>query len=68
MPAAIGATAITWIARDLTGRFIVDRGDREQFFVRATLTQGDDESDLNRPMVHQYHPELNTALQPTWPP
>ena len=31
MPAAIGATAITWIARVLSGRLVADRGDRERF-------------------------------------
>ena len=34
-------------------------------FMRTTLTQGDDGSDPNCPMVHQYHPELYTASQPT---
>ena len=34
-------------------------------FMRTTLTQGDDGGDPNFPMVHQYHPELNKALQPT---
>ena len=33
--------------------------------MRTTPTQGDDGSDPNCPMVHQYHPELNTASQPT---
>ena len=28
MPAAIGATAIAWIARVLSGRLVADRGDR----------------------------------------
>ena len=27
MPAAIGATAIAWIARVLSGRLVADRGD-----------------------------------------
>ena len=32
MPAAIGPTAITWIAHVLSGRLVADRGDREQFY------------------------------------
>ena len=28
MPAAIGATAIAWIARVLSGRLVADRGDQ----------------------------------------
>ena len=32
MPAAIGATAIAWIARVLSGRLVVDRLDRERFY------------------------------------
>ena len=35
-------------------------------FMRTTLTQGDDGSDPNCPIVHQYHSELYTASQPTW--
>ena len=30
MPAAIGATAIAWIARVLSGRLVADRGDWSQ--------------------------------------
>ena len=32
MPAATGATAITWIARVLSGRLVADRGDRERLY------------------------------------
>ena len=32
MPAAIGATAIAWIARVLSARLVADRGDRERFY------------------------------------
>ena len=32
MPAAIGATAIAWIARVLSERLVADRGDRERFY------------------------------------
>ena len=32
MPAAIGAIAIAWIVRVLSGRLVVDRDDRERFF------------------------------------
>ena len=32
MPAAIGATAIAWIARVLFRGLIADRGDRERFY------------------------------------
>ncbi len=28
-------------------------------YIRTTFTQGDDRSDPNWPMVHQYYPELN---------
>ena len=32
MPAAIGATAIAWITRVLSGRLVADQGDRERFY------------------------------------
>ena len=32
MPAAIGATAIAWIARVLSGRLVAARDDRERFY------------------------------------
>ena len=39
MPAAIGATAIAWIARVLSGRLVADRGDRSDSgdYMRTSL-------------------------------
>jgi len=39
MPAAIGATAIAWIARALSGRLVADRGDRSDSgdYMRTSL-------------------------------
>ena len=41
MPAAIGATAIAWIARVLSGRLVADRGDRSDSgdYMRTSLKQ-----------------------------
>ena len=39
MPAAIGAAAIAWIARVLSGRLVADRGDRSDSgdYMRTSL-------------------------------
>ena len=39
MPAAIGVTAIVWIARVLSGRLVTDRGDRSDSgdYMRTSL-------------------------------
>ena len=39
MPAAIGVTAIAWIARVLSGRLVADRGDRSDSgdYMRTSL-------------------------------
>ena len=37
MPAAIGATAIAWITRALSGRLAADRGDRSGDYMRISL-------------------------------
>ena len=37
MPAAIGATAIAWIARVLSGRLVADRGDRSDYMRTSLL-------------------------------
>ena len=39
MPATIGATAIAWIARVLSGRLVADRGDRSDSgdYMRTSL-------------------------------
>ena len=63
MPAAIGATAITWITRVLSGRLVADRGDRERFC--ENYSDAGRRWKRSKPMVHQYHPELNTASKPT---
>ena len=41
MPAAIGATAIAWIARVLSGRLVADRGDRSDSgdYMRTSLNK-----------------------------
>ena len=41
MPAAIGVTAIAWIARVLSGRLVADRGDRSDSgeYMRTSLKQ-----------------------------
>ncbi len=62
--ATIGAIAIASIAR------VLYPGDRSQTaaiandYMRttATCTEGDDRSDPNCPMVHQYYPELSFRL------
>jgi len=41
MPAAIGVTAIAWIARVLSGRLVADRGDRSDSgdYMRTSLNE-----------------------------
>ena len=47
MPAAIGATAIAWIARVLSGRLVADRGDGSDSgdYMRTSLNEA------NRPFA-----------------
>ena len=58
MPAAIGVTAIAWIARVLSGRLVADRGDRSDSsdYMRTSLkrslmpaTMRGDRDRLDRP-------------------
>ena len=46
MPAAIGATAIAWIARVLSGRLVADRGNRSDSgdYMRTSLSSVRDDS------------------------
>lgn len=60
MPAAIRSPVFFPGDCSQTGAIVND-------FMKTSFSQGDDRSDQNCPMVHQYYPELNTALQPRWP-
>ena len=58
MPAAIGATAIAWIARVLSGRLVADRGDRSDSgdYMRTSLKDAYD-----RPYCAIRIPTLNST-------
>ena len=65
MPAAIGATAIAWIARVLSGRLVADRGDRSDSgdYMRTSLKLPDSHLNPSSPTAKESQKELPTPSQ-----
>ena len=61
MPAAIGATAIAWIARVLSGRLVADRGDRSDY-MRTSLLRSSAIRDRLRSFAIMWKPAFSGKL------